>query len=1454
MSDKQPEDNLSGETEFKGGWKQPEKVGGWKVSGESTRTQTGGWKRVRAMPAELEETPSSEGIWHLPRPEDTPFGPDDTIEITDTDSAPVTSDARPEDMILDEVEAEDEDTAEAIEELIEDSSEDLETYSGLGELVATLSAMTDSQPSPSIIIDDEDDDETAEALDDSGDSDELIFGDSISPERDALEQSIADQTTDRYPADQARQATANLVDLDEEDEAAEADTELDPGEVARQRIAELQQGIDTTSPADADEQPADDAAAIARQRIAELSGEAAADEGIGDAAPATEAPVDELTQKFRETQNQVRVLRQQYQNGTLTRDQLQEQLRQYMVLDNQDVWWMMGVESDTWYRYDKASGDWVVATPPVDLGTEPQAVRTETGEFTAEDVISGSLPYLLDEDEPPVDATSDTEYTTSTEEFYTDPDMPLPRTDVPIRDPEYTVPGMAAINQDTVRASEAATFGRDFDAGQTVMASPVYEPAADYATEDTPSYDKLSDQSDIYQQAVERQRQSTLRRVLLIATLIVGAIFIIGSALVLYVVVSYNNIASLYTGPINNLVNYQPNFQTVRIEDTNGRLLTELNSEDGGRRVSVSLTQMSPELIFAVVGSEDDRFYENPGFDSLAIGRAFLQNLRAGQIISGASTITQQVADLVIDNQGVSEAEQKLHEIVVASEIARNYDKDFILELYMNEVFFGNQSYGVEAASEFYFDKNAADINLVEGAMLASLIRSPAITPVSQQNRDEAFDNADVVLSRLATVGCLNFQHPSNHAQYRLGQPFCIQRSDILASDGEFAAEINLQRAEVQARAYDPINVDNDYPHFVQYVNDLLSLEYGDEMFRDGFTVTTTLDPRIQDVAQSALRERLGNAGVARGLQTGAVMVTDPTSGHILAMVGSPDFNNAELAGQVNGALTWQQPGSTIKPVLYTAALEGLGDVNGNGVLDSSEYLTPATILWDVPTQFQNPLYTPVNFDGRFRGPLSVRSALANSINVAAVKAYNFVGNDRFIDTATRMGLTFLPEALFGLPTAVGATEVRLIDMIRAYSVLANTGRAVPLRAITRITDADGNQIELRGRLAQQEPSVVVQPNIAFLLQNILSDNNARGPVFGLNTPLYLPEFDGAIAAKTGTTNDARDLWTMGFSRNTVVGVWLGRPDNNPTQATSLETAAPIFNVVMRAALEGRQRPGVFASPGNTVPAGSVVTQVICNTTGALPDERCTERRNELFASDHPPAPAEQGAVVNIPIDTWTGLRANQFCQDNAQIGTFVNLFPSDPWAVQWLAGEGRQVAQRMGLPIPPQSPPANACDVNTLLPTARIVNPAEGATVSEMVQITGAVSAQNFDRYQIELAPVNTNTFSIIAGPFQTQQPTLGSVLAEWDSRGVNNGQYTLRLSMFATAASGGGFLNRDVRIIVQNIPPTPTATPTQVFVPATSTTIPFPEATTVPFQSQPFEAQPVGAPTATATIVIGG
>ena len=241
--------------------------------------------------------------------------------------------------------------------------------------------------------------------------------------------------------------------------------------------------------------------------------------------------------------------------------------------------------------------------------------------------------------------------------------------------------------------------------------------------------------------------------------------------------------------------------------------------------------------------------------------------------------------------------------------------------------------------------------------------------------------------------------------------------------------------------------------------------------------------------------------------------------------------------------------------------------------------------------------------------------------------------------------------------------------------------------------------------------------------------------------------------------------------------------------------------------------------------------------------------RNELFASDHPPAPAEQGAVVNIPIDTWTGLRANQFCQDNIQVGTFVNLFPTDPWALQMDGGRRPAGRATYGPADPTAIAPGWSLRREHAAADGSHCQPGRKHDRDrERPDLPARSQPQNFDRYQIEIAPANTNTFNIVAGPFQTQQPTLGTVLADWDSRGVSNGQYILRLSMFASAASGGGFLNRDVRIIVQNVQPTATPIPTQVIVP-TSTTLPFPEATTIPFQGQTF-----GQPTATATITVGG
>jgi membrane carboxypeptidase/penicillin-binding protein PbpC len=706
--------------------------------------------------------------------------------------------------------------------------------------------------------------------------------------------------------------------------------------------------------------------------------------------------------------------------------------------------------------------------------------------------------------------------------------------------------------------------------------------------------------------------------------------------------------------------------------------------------------------------------------------------------------------------------------------------------------------------------------------------------------REDAFAQMNRTLVRMAEVECLRFQH----APYTQ-EPFCIPRGSMLDANGNFRGDILVQRALVEERDYLPRQATVQHPHFINYVQAVLELQFGpDEIFRRGFQVRTTLNSDLQDEALTALQDQLRTIAFT-GVNTGTVMVVDPTDGAIRAMVGSPDFNNEEIGGQINFALTWQQPGSAIKPIVYTGALEGVGDRNLNGVLDYSEYLTAASVLWDVPTTYSNPTYTPVNFDARFRGPVSVRYALANSLNVPAVKAYQFIGNDKFVEISRRLGLTFLTDPpQVGLPSAVGATEARLYDMMQAYATLANSGRRVPMYAIVSITDIDGNPVTLEART---EPVQAAQAEHAYLIQNILSDNTARADTFGLNSPLVISGLPAdRVAAKTGTSNDARDLWTMGFTRNMVVGVWLGRADNNPTRGSAIDHAASVWNRTMQAALRTVPAPQAFVGTGN------IVQQVICNLTGTLPSDNCTSRRNELFVSSQPPPPADQGVVVTVPIDTWTGFRANQSCPENVENRVFVNI--GDPYAVQWLASTGQAIAAQLGLPNPPQSPPAQACDVNTQLPTARILSPTSGQVLQNVVQIQGVAAGQNFDRYQLAYAPQGTNNFTLIAPATATQVPNQG-VLGQWDTRTVPNGVYTLRLEMFANATSGGGYLRRDVPVSIQNIIPTntPTATWTPQPILPTSTTVPFPTLDNTILQpTQP--VAPLGAPTPTATINVGG
>ena len=615
-------------------------------------------------------------------------------------------------------------------------------------------------------------------------------------------------------------------------------------------------------------------------------------------------------------------------------------------------------------------------------------------------------------------------------------------------------------------------------------------------------------------------------------------------------------------------------FQSTLIYDRNGDLLYELIDPHGGRRITVPLDQISPKLIDATISTEDKDFYQHPGFDLVAIAKAVYRNTREGGTVSGASTITQQVARALLlsdEERAQRTASRKVKEIVLAAEISRRYSKNDILEIYLNEIYYGNLAYGVQAASQTYFQKDAKDLNLAEASLLAGLPQAPAIY--------DPFTNPEATLERQQQVLSL-----------------MVVNAKVTEAEAEAAANEMSQRI----RSLKPPRNDNARaPHFVTYVRQVLEEQFGAQaIYRGGWRVKTTLDLKLQAIAEETVRtnvDKLAN----RHVTNGALVAMEPATGQILAMVGSKDFNDETIDGQVNVALRLRQPGSSIKPVTYLKAFE-MG-------------WTPATLIWDLPTQFPGypGPYKPVNYDGRFHGPVMLRSALANSYNVPAVKALQFVGIDKMLEMARRLGITtFKDPSNYGLSLTLGGGEVKLLELTGAYAIIANKGVRIPPTPILEITTSDGRAVPGSARPQGQR---VIREQHAYLMTSILSDNAARTPAFGANSPLKLKR---PAAAKTGTTNDYRDNWTIGFTPEMVVGVWVGNSDNTPMQNVSgITGAAPIWHDFMEKALAGKPAQNFWTPPG-------LVDMQVCGDSGAQPNA-CPKRVREVFAADQLPLDKE---------------------------------------------------------------------------------------------------------------------------------------------------------------------------------------------------------------------------------------
>ncbi len=629
-------------------------------------------------------------------------------------------------------------------------------------------------------------------------------------------------------------------------------------------------------------------------------------------------------------------------------------------------------------------------------------------------------------------------------------------------------------------------------------------------------------------------------------------------------------------------------FETTKIYDRNWKLLTEVSDPQTGFRTAVGYQEILDHIthqqtdpnqphrawIFdATVAAEDSSFWTNQGVDPAAILRGVLINF-SGSGSSGASTITQQLVRALYPEQiGYQRSYvRKIREAITAYRFTQHYSKEQILEMYLNHVYYGNRSYGIDAASQTYFNKHPWNLTLGEASMLAGLPQAPSLYDPTQ-NYELARARQQYVLDQMVKQGMITKQQ----------------------ADDAYAEPLNPQSRVAAADVA---------PHFVNYVKYFLEQKFGaDVLYRGGLTVRTTIDLTMQNDAQKIVTDHVKQLAPYNA-DNGALVAILPSTGEIVAMVGSADYNNDLIDGQVNVAVRERQPGSSIKPFTYLAAFE--------------KGWNPGTVVFDYAKQWPTPgapepFYAPHNYTFQNYGAVSVRQALANSLNIPAVQALDYVGVSNMIDVAHKIGIQtglWRGPSFYGLAITLGGGEVTPLEHTNAFATIANNGRFVPYTPIMEVMDRNGKQIySLDREHALQDAQQVVKAEHAYQITSILTDNQARSMVFGTHTPLVLPELnDRPVAAKTGTTDDNRDTWTMGYTTDLAVGVWVGNTDNSPTRGLDgVQSAAPIWHDFMVKAHQDPELAKTLLGPdGNPVPQqfpkpAGIIEGPVCQATGKLP-------------------------------------------------------------------------------------------------------------------------------------------------------------------------------------------------------------------------------------------------------------
>jgi membrane peptidoglycan carboxypeptidase len=898
----------------------------------------------------------------------------------------------------------------------------------------------------------------------------------------------------------------------------------------------------------------------------------------------------------------------------------------------------------------------------------------------------------------------------------------------------------------------------------------------------------------------ERQSRRTLG---LVTSLIVGG----SITLIMAVVAGGAALLGVYwyfartLPPPEDIIKAREQFETTLIYDRSGQtVLYQVIDPLNGDRQWTPITDIPPNLINATIAIEDKSFWDNPGFDVRGISRALWLTITQ-QSVQGGSSITQQLVKnnlIPVAERASVSVDRKIKEVILAGEISRRYSKPQILELYLNTNFYGNLAYGIDAASRVYFGKTVQNLTLGEAAMLVAIPQNPQLNPLDapQASRTRQI----VVLEKMAEVGYITVEQARQAASEPVIVAPLAERYNLLAPHFSIFAR---QQAEqlLNARGLDGARL----------------------VSRSGLRIFTTLDLDLQYQSECVARGYINriaggdpksapntsagtpcNAAIyipdpnkpdfkmntRRNVTNASVVVMKPATGEIAAMVGSLDYWNPGIDGNFNVALSERQPGSTFKLFTYLSAF--------------AQGMTPGQLVWDVPTEFDTgggPPYVPTNEDRKFHGPMSIRTAFANSYNIPAVSVLSQVGIADVIRKAHLLGINSINGSLdqYGLSLTLGSAEVSLLDMTYAYGVFANMGvmagtptqdlrpgyRSLDPVAVLRIEDRDGN---ILWQYDQNLPTFgrrnIVPDALAYLMNNVLSDKEARLPAFGRGNPLDLTR---PAAAKTGTTNDNRDSWTLGYTPQYVTGVWVGNNNNTPMgdDVSGSTGAAPIWHAVMEYAHNRDNLPvQAWERPA------TITEATVCRDTGLLPTAECPRVR-EIFYAD--------GTTNTVPrtVDTWfkrftinsrNGLIATANTPPELRTDKIYFDFPP----------EYRDWARTAGYEIPPTEFDTGG------LTSARggigITFPASLSRVRGIVELRGNLENPDMVSYSVAYgAGLNPRDWTNISSGDNT---TTGAAIAlgRWNA-GSLDGVYTVRLQVVLKDRS---VIQDTKQFTVDNKPPT--------------------------------------------------